>query len=317
MSGSTIASYLPQRLIIKLSPNIQIVDRSGRPIAFPTAKSLGFFVHEYLHYLHNISTACGIAGFMNTLELWRLFRLSVAPGGFSFGSPRLDNRDQVHLRRLLDTLAAGMRDHRPSLGQIVTPASIAIRSCKLDTEAMDEQRPAVSKLACGAEIRDSGGNAEQVTVGVGTLEIMESAAWLLERRLVRALDPSANVDDAPVFPYQLASALAEHVVPGVAEEIVLTCVLAALQSSDPADALLQVLNIAQKAVQADSDPFVEVRQAAARVVADNDVELQRHLSQIEREFSGPGLWPWLFARSSLTPALLSHEEGLIHFLSLT
>lgn len=289
MAASAIAGYLPEKLIIRLGTEIRIVDSTGSPVPFPTPAAFAVFMHEYMHYLHNISTVCGLSGFMNTLELWRLFRRTIDPMGFSVGSSQLDGATQEHLERLLHVLVAGRSVHQPSLRTVATPVSVEILSATLEEKVEDHRGVLLSTFACEAEVRDDRGTAERCRIEIGIAEIMEAAAWLLERRLASALAPDAAESPVPVFPYKLVSALAEHLLPEIAEETVLACILAALQSSDPADGLQQILRIAKKATDEGRDPLNATRSAAAEIVTTNESTLRQCLSRIEAEFAGNGI----------------------------
>ena len=105
-----IASYLPESMIIKIGPTLRLLDDQGKPVALPTAEVFGFFFHEYAHYIHNISTACGIAVFLNTLELWRRFRLTHDTAGYSSGSGAQPADDKEFLKSLLACLIADRRE---------------------------------------------------------------------------------------------------------------------------------------------------------------------------------------------------------------
>jgi hypothetical protein len=284
------AGYLPEKLIIRLGTEIRIIDTNGTPVPFPTPAAFAVFMHEYMHYLHNISTACGLSGFVNTLELWRLFRRTIDPTGFSVGSSQLDGATQEHLERLMHVLVAGKIVRQPPLRTVVTPVSVEILSTALEDKVEDDHGALLSTFACEAEIRDDRGTAERCRIEIGIPEIMEAAAWLLERRLASALAPDAAESPVPVFPYKLVSALAEHLLPGIADETVLACTLAALQSSDPADGLQQVLRVAKEATNEGRDPLDAIRNAVAEAVITNESTLLQCLSGIEAEFAGKDLW---------------------------
>jgi hypothetical protein len=99
MSHSTVlAGYLPQAMIIRMSAALPVYDHSGNVLHFPTPTAFGFFFHEYVHFLHNISTISGIAAFVNTVELWRCFRSTVRSDGAGIGSGTLPTDRAQHLR---------------------------------------------------------------------------------------------------------------------------------------------------------------------------------------------------------------------------
>jgi hypothetical protein len=97
----TIASYLPESMLIKVGPELRLFPDANSPDGFRSASAFGYFFREYAHYLHNISTLSGIVVFINTIELWRCFRLTFDETGFSGGSDLADAAQKEHLRTRL------------------------------------------------------------------------------------------------------------------------------------------------------------------------------------------------------------------------
>jgi hypothetical protein len=126
---TVIAGYLPQAMIIRMSAALPVYDPEGKVLQFPTPAAFGFFFHEYVHFIHNISTVSGIAAFFNTVELWRRFRATIGNNGASVGSSTLPADKVQQLRTLLSYLAAIRRNNEPASGLIQRPVSIQLNSC--------------------------------------------------------------------------------------------------------------------------------------------------------------------------------------------
>ncbi len=116
-----VAKYLPESMLIRLEPELAPLWSTDKPEGFDHAAASGYFFHEYLHYLHNISTLSGIAVFINTIELWRRFRHTFETGGFSVGSDVMDAAQQADLRMLSLYLIGARKKHAPYLNQIISP----------------------------------------------------------------------------------------------------------------------------------------------------------------------------------------------------
>ena len=232
-----IASYLPEHMIIRMGPDLRLVDDQGNVLAWPTALAEGFFFHEYAHFLHNISTISGLAVFVNTVELWRRFRLTHGTSGFCRGSGGQSTGEQDCLKRLLDNLREMRRDNSPDLKVIINPVAINIQTHELQPAVRSNGDVLATALRYEAKIEDDHGGTELVEASIGTLELLECAAWLLEKRIVPAVDPSMKAVKPLVFPYLVVEALCKHEVSELDEDGVLACVLAALQSSDATSAL--------------------------------------------------------------------------------
>lgn len=290
MGSKAVAAYLPESMLIRIGPDLRILNAQGMPEPFPTAQAFGWFFHEYAHYLHNISTASGIAAFINTLELWRCFRVTVDLAAYSADSYAFAPKDKDHLARLLAYLDAARRNHKPKLRMIHTPVLLTVSSylTEVDVEGADGQ-PLLTTVVCQSEVRDQGGQTEQVTSRLGTLELLEGAAWLLEKRMVEAVNANETAQSPPIFPYRVAEALAARAVPGLPEEAVLACILASLQSSDAPAAFVEVLGIAGEALSDRKDPVAVLRERARAVAVQNEEQLERTFASLEAEFNGNGV----------------------------
>jgi hypothetical protein len=284
-----VASYLPEQLIIKLGPELQVIDKNGCPVPFPTPAALGFFFHEYIHYLHNISTICGLSGFLNTVGLWRIFRQTIDLTGYSIGSEHLEEDAQSYIERLLLVLSTGRTVAKAPIASPHYPKSVKIITASLQSKIEDSNGTLISTFTCEAEIIDDRGNSSSCQIEIGIPEIMEAAAWLLENRLVSTIAPNEPTIEAPVFPYQLVSALAEYLLPQNTHESTLICVLASLQSSDPADALHQIFQVAKLASEQQRELGPALFTATVDALTANETSLLQTLFELETEFSGEGI----------------------------
>ncbi|MDG4901422.1 MULTISPECIES: hypothetical protein [unclassified Mesorhizobium] len=276
-------------MLIGIGPDLRIVDGQGNRQPFPTAAAFSYFFHEFAHYLHNISTVSGIAAFINTIELWRCFRSTVGAAGHGEGSAQLGHEHQDHLRRLMAYLIAARRNHTPTLSEIYSPQSLVVSTVRAETEVGGAGENLLTTLVCDAKVADRGGQAETLSIHLGTLELLEGAAWLLEKRTVSAVNPQEIASPPPIFPYHVAQAVAEYAAPGLSEDGVLACILASLQSSDAPAAFQETLAIARQAVQKGQDPVLTLRARAQVVIKENEQQLRSAFGALEKEFSGNGI----------------------------
>jgi hypothetical protein len=288
-ANATFAGYRPEKMIIRLSPNIRIVDDEGNPEAFPTANAFAVFMHEYFHYIHNISTAAGLAGFINLLEQWRLFRETIDKTGFSAGSEQLDKCFQKH-RKTLVRLAQNVRAvHKPDLRKIIKATSIEVLSTRLCDAVENETETLLASIKCKAKVVDDGGTAECHTIEIGVQEIMEAAAWLLECRYVDKSASGEQPSPAAFFPYKVVPALVNHQLEGADDESILACVLAALHSTNPPEALMGIMEFAKTAGNQRASVFEAVQKEVRKAVASNETVLLQQIDEIENEFSGQNI----------------------------
>jgi hypothetical protein len=179
--------------------------------------------------------------------------------------------------------------NEPASRLIPRPVSINLKSCDLRPVVQSGSDVLASVLVCQGEIASDKGQTEAVEVSIGTLELMESAAWLLERRVVCALDSIAQIMPAPIFPYEVATALGEYLAPNVNEDGLLACVLAALQSSDSPAAFPETLKIASDAVVQGNDPVAELRKSVGAALRQGAGALEAQFQALETKFNGSGI----------------------------
>lgn len=283
----TPASYLPESMFIKLSENIRLFDSQHQSV--PQTQALSYFFHEYAHYIHNISTANGIAVFINTLALWRCFRHTIDLGGYSRGSAALDQKRNEHLQKLLANLNAARQKNKPQPKLILSPVSIEISDYKLKAKVQGQQDPLINVILCNSIIKDQGGQTEKLMIVVGTHELLEGAAWILENRVIEAMNSSIHLEPAPIFPYHIAEEIANCAMPNISKDDVLVCLLSALQSSDAPSAFVELLTIAEKAVKEGSDLSEVLRNHTKNAISQNEASLLNQLAKLKKEFNGNGV----------------------------
>lgn len=286
---TAVASYLPESLLIRVGPDLQLFAERPEDHQPPTAAALGYFFHEYCHYLHNLSTLSGLAAWINTIELWRLFRLTLTPDGRSQGSGVLSREHQDHLERLLHYLTTARRVLRPQLSNIAVPEGLRFTTLQSETVVAGSENSFLTGLTGEAEVFDRNGSVERIQAQVGTIELLESAAWLLESLLVQTIAAGSVVQPPPVFPYSVFEAAIAFRVPDIGVPATIACALAALQSSDPFHEI-EVLFSAMRAAQARNEPVVDVLGAMVRHSISDQSELNAELDRLEWEFSGNGIF---------------------------
>lgn len=288
--SAAIATYLPESMLIRIGPDLRILDENGKLIPLPSARVFAYFFHEYVHFLHNISTASGIAAFINTLELWRCFRLTIDESGNSLGSSPLDPAQKVHLKELTALLDSVRRENVPSLQQLTSVEIVEVQGIDLLPEVTTTQQGILlSVIECQVEAIDNGNQVERLTAKIGILELLECAAWLLEKKMVAALNPEEDVAPPPFFPYRIAQAVVEYSLPGVDDEGVLSCILAALQNSDAPSGFAQLLSAAQQSNLVPNDASSFFRERGNYAIAQNREILDAQLSALEEEFANEGV----------------------------
>jgi hypothetical protein len=132
-------------------------------------------------------------------------------------------------------------------------------------------------------------NTESCIVQLGTLELLEGVAWLLEKRAAQAIDSTVTISEPPLFPYRVVEAAIDHEVPGLSEDAIICCVLSALQSTDAPDAFLHLLSIAKMGM-AQGDAAGPLRNDTVRVLNQGHAQMESVFANLENEFNGSGIF---------------------------
>lgn len=286
--SNTLGSYIPHGMLIRIGKHFPLFCSSGIAVENPIPQAVGVFFHEYVHHLHNISTSVGIASFVNHIELWRSFRETFAPNGDSNGSGNIALDKQEHIGKLFEYFSSSRRYNLPEFQIIQNPTSVEITSCTIQIDVVQNGEVKISMLVCDA-VASVRGQDESLKIKIGTSEVLESAAWLLEKKIISTIDPGADAFEAEVFPYKVVSALGEYLFPGASDDCVLACILCSLLSSDAPSVLEQVFGIARRASASGGDPLDALRQAAAIAINEAIPALTLQLENLEREFCNDGV----------------------------
>jgi hypothetical protein len=219
--------------------NLDSTDDEPLPGAVP------IHAHEYIHYLHNISTCAGAQLFLANLWILRSLPHGTDEFGHFLGDKHL-NKEQRHWVAVASTwihaLWGGMKwsDDTPTLSTITTWRfdSVQRRNVRLD---LSEQSYQVELAAIAAEVTDNNGTAARLTIDIGYNFISEGVAFEVERELLRANGViEADIDKGtPVYPYLTYRPLLDHLVgrPTTSRERIDLGVFA-LMTTSPASTLI-------------------------------------------------------------------------------
>jgi hypothetical protein len=221
--------------------NIDSTDDEPLPGAVP------IHAHEYIHYLHNISTSAGAHLFLANLWLLRSLPHCTDEFGHFRGEERL-NDEQRHWVGVASTwihaLWGGVKwsEGTPTLNTITTWRFVSLqrRNVRLELIGTSHQ---VELAAIDAEVTDTNGTAAQFTIDIGYNFISEGVAFEVERELQRANGVmAADIDNGtPAYPYLTYRPLVDHLVgrPTTSRERIDLGVFALLTTS-PASTLIRM-----------------------------------------------------------------------------
>jgi len=282
MSTQVAASYLPDSQVITLKPEFAAFDDPANLRGIEGPDQIGFFFHEWIHYLHNVSTIQGLSAFANLVHLWSAFRNTIGADGLCAGSAVLNEGLALNVRQKIDFMnAARGRRQRPLLGALQLQ-EIEFVSVSERTDPIKGTALFFGTITCQIAVPHRNGSKDLHVIEVGMHEIIESAAFMLEERLAFKLGSVAKVPD--VVPYLLVRGIASHVVRGISDDCVVLCALASLQASDPPSVLLEILHTVRSVMGRGVDPLQFLREKQGKVLIESQEWVESMLQEVENTF---------------------------------
>jgi len=276
------ASYLADCQVITLKWDFAaFADPSNvRGVDGPT--EIGVFFHEWLHYLHNVSTVLGLSAFGNQVGLWSEFRNTIDSSGLSAGSSVLSTERLEVVQQLVAFMAASRFRQQDAIPGLVDVQQLQIEEVQAVETPLVGAEVALTVLVCQSKILQKSGAHERVTVRIGVVEILESLAVILEGELIHKL--GGSVPPASVIPYELLVALGRSRAPSLTPRELALCGLASLQLSDPPGKLLEILDLAEGASSTGKNPRYALVPWTNETLKEHEKWVEKTLSQIEGVF---------------------------------
>ena len=207
---------------------------------FKGPREVSYFFHEWIHYVHNVSTIHGMSAFSSLIGLWNAFRFTTDKLGLGCGEFNGNSPDVLKTQAYTNILATTRRPTDSSTGNTLVER-LRIVACS-PTGNVDG---VPDRLEVTIEESNEAGDSFRYPRLFGPTEILESVAYLLESRLlVHAFGQEQSI--APAFPYHALTLLAGNLAPSLSEEEVLLCGLTSLQSTFPVDAIFQLLKLCSR-----------------------------------------------------------------------
>jgi hypothetical protein len=280
---AVIASYSPERQMITFGPSMLIMPRDGERGNFQTAVQMSYFFHEWIHYLHNVSTVHGLSAYSSFIGLWNAFRHTTDELGLGQGSFGTSSAEELKTRTYMGVIMSTRRGADKPLHEKLTVDMCRIVSCKPAGNFNGKS----DHLAVSLEETNKQGDVVKHQKVIGPAEIIESVAYLLESHfLVRGFNHPPS--PARVFPYHTLTLLARHIAPGLDDKTVLLCGLASLQSTFPTDAVIQFLTVCNELRKKNRDAIAWLTTETIQQLRNNESALRAGLKEMRDMFPLPG-----------------------------
>lgn len=280
---AAIASYAPDSQIITFSPAMLILPRNGERGNFETAVQISYFFHEWIHYLHNVSTVHGMSAYSSFIGLWNAFRHTTDEFGLGQGWFITSSAEELKMRDYLDII----RSTRGPGGKPL-PGEVSVDMCRIvSCKPAGNFNGNPDRLDVSVEVTNKLGDVVIYPNVIGPIEIIESVAYLLESDfLVHGFNHPPS--SAPVFPYHALTLLARHIAPELDDKAVFMCGLASLQSTFPTDAVFQFLKVCQELEKKEEDTIAWLTVETIQQLRRNEPALRAGLQEIHDMFPAPG-----------------------------
>ncbi|MDS1042627.1 hypothetical protein QM013_21125 [Pseudomonas aeruginosa] len=278
---SSIASYLPDRYLITFSPAMPIFckeDMQSR--GFSDIKQISYFFHEWMHYLHNVSTVHGTSSFSSLVETWSAFRWTTDGQGMSSGRIDHNTPELFRVSELMSLMEAARTNGRNNLPKGTHPDNVEVCGYS-HNEAKIEG--GASQLLLSVLYSNTLGDKNKLEVVFGPGEILESVAYALEKRFLNRL-AQKEPDAVEVIPYHLLTVFARHIAPSMNEEDALLCALTSLQCTDPVSFLVKLLSKCEAIDGADGARAKHIRKSAIDQIQHAEEVVPQWLMRMEQMF---------------------------------
>lgn len=153
MTSIAAGCYLPEIMVIKLKPIIEALADPNDPSGFQNPIQLGVFFHEWIHYLHNVSTLLSISTLNCTIGLWHIFR-STYHNSIPSGEDNIPEEDRLKLSEFISFLNETRSAKLSTQSDLVnrTPANSIIIKQVVLVEKVNFNGESIHAISCMLDI---------------------------------------------------------------------------------------------------------------------------------------------------------------------
>ena len=146
---ATIASYLPESQIITLSKDFPALTDPEKLSGFTNPLQFGVFFHEWIHFLHNISTINGFSVFCTQIILWSNFRWAMDNQDVCIGSSSMDQNNIEFNKRFYSYIYSNRKMHNCGLPTHIKVNDLSFESAEIhNMEVADDSVVSTSLIKC-------------------------------------------------------------------------------------------------------------------------------------------------------------------------
>jgi hypothetical protein len=260
--AATLGLYETHRFCLRLAPEVSLLNEDGTSKTTLETDVLVVLVHEYIHYLHNLSTASGFTAYQLFQQLLAVFSNALRHDGTCDPSGLSDDQRDV-ARNALDALEVteGVRALPPHPSPVTGLTVVNAQCNPVQVRGVSVQRADVEW-----DVVRRDGTRRRHTTPIGAFLIEEGIAFTLEEcvRLRRVTFERSNVAPVAMYPYEAFRVLVQAYSEDISALSAVRLGMLALCTNRPGATLLHALAVYKRLRSSGTDD-----RAACRAVRDS------------------------------------------------
>lgn len=209
---SAEGAYFPDAFSIRIESDPPLIDPASLTLRTDDPEDFSTMVHEYWHYLQNLSTVAGFGSFELFHDLAARFHQTLVQhgDGRSVGSAPLDAAHQQAVRELTEILDARAGQDCPTGIDPQQVESFEVLDAVADDYALTRNGHDVplTRVRLHVRVQAIGAAAVEADMLFGSTCIEEGIAYEVDRMVAGGGAGSPAGDNAPMFPYFVLRELA-------------------------------------------------------------------------------------------------------------
>jgi hypothetical protein len=210
--SNVAGSYSPNAFAIRLPADTAVIDPASLQLVQNDPEAVAVLIHEYWHYLQNLTTVAGFMSLLLQQDFARAFSetLVAAGDGTSVGSDAVGGHlpDQVEeLTAILDAREGGLTVPNIDEGEV---ESFRVTGVHEDdyTLTRNGQPVPLRRVVLDVEAEMSDGSTQTGHLLFGQACVEEGVAYLVDRMVAANGVGAAAAENSPPFPYWVLRELA-------------------------------------------------------------------------------------------------------------
>lgn len=243
---SAEGAYYPNAFSIRIESDPPLIDPATLAMRTDDVEDFATFVHEYWHYLQNLTTVAGFGSFELFHDLASRFHHTLVQhaDGTSVGSAALDAAHAQSVQELVDILLTKRGEDCPTGVDVAQVDTFEILSITIDEPPLTRNgRPVpLDRVLLAVRVHLKDGTTTDAELQFGDLCLQEGIAYEIDRMVACGGPGTPAVDNSPPFPYLVLRELAQaHSTVEIHRIDLIAIATLALLTTDPPVNFLEML----------------------------------------------------------------------------